>query len=132
MYNFGAGNYPGLCSHIHNKLLKIESVEGIEEIWTTIKKQSILGGSQIFIPKRKSKGSTLPVWCNGEIKLQINCLRTLRRKTSAKFSLTRLLHLQQAEDKLQQEIIKARVNYESKLANDLASNNSYTIYRYSY
>ena len=51
MYDFGAGNYPGLCSHIHNKLLKIESVEGIEEIWTTIKKQSILGGSQIGLSR---------------------------------------------------------------------------------
>ena len=70
------------------------------------------------------------MWCNGETKHQINCLRTLRRKTSAKFSLTQLLHLQQAEDKLQQEIIKARVNYESELANDLTSNNNYTIYQY--
>ena len=86
MYNFRVGDYPGLCFHIHNKLLEIESVEGIEEIWTTIK-EAILGGSQIFIPKRKSKGSTLPVWCNGEIKHQINCLRTLRRKTSAKFKI---------------------------------------------
>ena len=63
---------------LYGKLLEIESVEGIEEIWSTIK-EAILGGSQKFIPKRKSKGSTLPVWCNGEIKHQSNCLRTLRK-----------------------------------------------------
>ena len=56
MYDLGAGDYPGLCSHIHNKLLEIEGVEGIEEIWSTIK-QAMLSGSQKFIPKRKSKGS---------------------------------------------------------------------------
>ena len=85
MYDFGAGDYPGLCSHIHNKLLEIKSVEGIEEIWSTIK-EAILGGSHKFIPKRMCK-DILPVWCNGaEIKHQMNrCLRTLRRKISAKF-----------------------------------------------
>ena len=31
-----------MCSHIHNKLLEIESVEGIEEIWSTIKKQYLV------------------------------------------------------------------------------------------
>ena len=79
VYDFGAGDYPGLCSHIHNKLPEIESVEGIEEIWTTME-ETILGDSQKFIPKRKSKGSALPVWCNGEIKHQINYLRTLRSR----------------------------------------------------
>ena len=39
-----------------NKLLEIESVEGIEEIWSTIK-EAILGGFQKFIPKRMSKDS---------------------------------------------------------------------------
>ena len=48
----------------------------------------------------------------------------------AKFSLQRLNRLQQAEDKLQQDIINARVGYESKLVTGLAANNNYTIYWY--
>ena len=45
-----------------------------------------------------------------EMKHQINCLRTLRRKISTKFSPRRLLDLQQAQVKLQQQIINAQVN----------------------
>ena len=47
VYNFGLGDYPGLCSHIHNKLLEIESVEGIEEIWTTIKEAILSKSSRL-------------------------------------------------------------------------------------
>jgi len=100
------GNYPELCSYLHNKLLEIMNVESVEEIWSIIK-EAIIGGAQKFIPKHKRKTNTLPVWCNREIKHQINCLRTLRRKTSTKFNIQRLLRLLQAEDKLQQQITNA-------------------------
>jgi len=129
VYVFGLGDYPGLCSYLHNKLSKVENVESVEEVWSIIK-EAIISGVHKFIPKHKRKTSTLPVWCNGEIKHQINCLRTLRKKTSTKFNLQRLLHLQQAEDKLQQQITNARVNYESKLVTDMAANKNCNIYRY--
>ena len=131
-YDFGAGDYPGLCSYLNNKLSEITRVENVEEIWT-ITKDAVLGGVQRFIPKHKRKTCSLPVWCNGVVKHQINCLRTLRRKMLAsKFSLQRLMRLQQVEDKdkLQQDIIKARVCYESKFMTGLAANNNYTTYRY--
>jgi len=123
------GDYPGLCSYLHNKLSKIEDVESVKKIWSIIK-EAIISGVHKFIPKHKRKTSTLPVWCNGEIKHQINYLRTLRKKTSTKFNLQRLLRLQQTEDKLQQQITNARVNYESKLVTDMAANKNCNIYRY--
>ena len=55
----------------------------------------------LFVPKTKTTSdNNQPAWFNSDIRHQIKCLRTFRRKTKLRFSLNKLKHLQDAEDNL--------------------------------
>ena len=59
---------------------------------------------------------------------QIKCLRTLRRKNKQRFNVNKLKCLQDAEDTLQKPITEARVMFEEKLICDFPYH--YRVYRY--
>ena len=62
-----------------------------------------------------------PAWFNSNIRHQIECLRTLRRKAKQRVSLNKLKRLQDAKDTLQKSITGARVMFEEKLICDFPS-----------
>ena len=81
-------------------------------IWSIIKDTVHTWCYSKIYPKCKRKTA---IWCNGQIKYQINCLRTSWRKRhqlATKFNLQWLHHLQRVEGKLQKEITNAPVIYE--------------------
>ena len=90
--------------------------------------RTILDAIDLFVTKTKTAIDNQPAWFNSNIRHQIKCLRTLRRKTKQRFSLNKLKRLQDAEDTLQRSITEVRVMFEEKLICDFP--NQYRVYRY--
>ena len=102
----------------------------VEQSWLAIR-NTILDAIELFVPKTKPvTQNSRPVWFNKDIRHQINCLKTLRRKTKQWFNLDKLKRLQEAEDRLQKSIIAARVSYAKKLLCDCLEHSNYMLFRY--
>ena len=72
----------------------------------------------------------LPKYFTSNIKHQINCIRTLRKKKVRFPTNYNTNCLLEAELCLSKDIAQAKSNYESKLIQDFASHNQPKIYRY--
>ena len=117
-----------MCSYLFDTDFSCLTSLDVETSWIVIK-STILDAIDQFIPKIKTTThNNQPVWFNSNIRHQIKCVRTLRRKTKQRFNLSKLKRLQEAEDTLQKSIIKARVMFENKLICDFP--NQHKVYRY--
>ena len=116
---------------MNNYLLELDLTlsDDVECSWSIVK-SAILHAITLFVPKIKFKSNNLPKYFTSNIKHQINCIRTLRKKklrSPTNYNTNRLL---EAELCLSKDIAQAKSNYESKLIQDFASHNQPKIYRY--
>ena len=72
----------------------------------------------IFVPKFKLKSSQSPKWFTSNIRHQIKCLRTLRKKYKSRPTEHNLLRIKTAEETLQASIQQAKANFEAKLVSN--------------
>ena len=84
----------------------------------------------IFVPKFKLKSSQSPKWFTSNIRHQIKCLRTLRKKYKSRPTEHNLLRVKTAEETLQASIQQAKANFEAKLVNNFAFSNDSKIFQY--
>ena len=84
----------------------------------------------IFVPKFKLKSSQSPKWFTSNIRHQIKCLRTLRKKYKSRPTEHNLLRIKTAEETLQASIQQAKANFEAKLVSNFAFSNDSKIFQY--
>ena len=84
----------------------------------------------LYIPKMMLKRWQDPVWFNSEIRHHLKCLRTMKRRF--RFHATPQLEstIHQLDDFLQQKLILAKSNYETRLIETYQSSNSSKIFSY--
>ena len=117
---------------MNNYLLEMDLTfsNKVEDYCWSIIKSTVLDSTTLFIPKIKVKPNNLPKYFTPNIKHQLNCIRTLRKKklrSPTDYNTSRLL---ETELRLSRDIAQAKSNYESKLIHDFASNNQSRIYQY--
>ena len=110
----------------HSYLILICAVfesTNIEFIWFFIK-SVIYQAMSLYIPKMMVKRRQDPVWFNSEIRHHLKHLRTMKRRF--RFHATPPLEskIHQLDDFLQQKLILAKSNYETRLIETYQSSNS--------
>jgi len=130
IFDYSKANYPELINFLSTIDFSIcENLSGVDSMWHFIK-SSILEGIHLFVPKIKLKPSQSPKWYTSNIRHQIKCLRTLRRKYKSRPTEHNLHRIKLAEETLQHSIQYAKANFEAKLVNDFAFSNSAKIFQH--
>ena len=130
IFDYSKANYPGLINFLsHIDFSICEHLPDIDSIWHFIK-NSIIRGMHIFVPKFKLKSSQSPKWFTSNIRHQIKCLRTLRKKYKSRPTEHNLLRIKTAEETLQANIQQAKANFEAKLVSNFAFSNDSKIFQY--
>jgi len=83
-----------------------------------------------FIPKITIKSNYYPKWYTPSLKIQTNCLRSLRKRFSKLPTDHLNKRLQTAKVNLAKQISSVKSAYESKLIQDFATTNHAKIFRY--
>ena len=100
--------------------------DNIEVVWAYIK-SCIYCAINLYIPKVKRRWLKYPCWFTSEIKHHLNCLRTLKRRTTAHPTVCNQSKLKSSMKHLQDKIISAKTSYETQLIKRFASNNNSNI-----
>ena len=106
-----------------------ERLPDVNSIWSFIR-NNILDGMNTFIPKITIQPNQSPKWFTPDIRHQIKCLRTLRRKHKLHPTEHTTARLNSAEVNLENSIKQAKTNFEANLINNFAFNNESKIYKY--
>ena len=91
---------------------------------------NITRGMDLFIPQIRTSFSQFPKWYTSNIRHQIKCLRTLRKKYKSHPTDHNLNHIKTAEDNLQNSIQQAKANFEATLVHNFAFRNDSKIYQH--
>jgi hypothetical protein len=103
--------------------------DNIEFVWAYIK-SCIYCAINLYIPKVKRRWLKYPCWFTSEIKHHLNCLRTLKRRTTAHPTVCNQSKLKSSMKHLQDKIISAKTSYETQLIKTFASNNNSKFFKY--
>ena len=103
--------------------------DDVEYVWSYIK-SAILKAMSIYIPKVRLTPRKHPNWYNPDIRLMLNCIRTLRRKCNKHPTSYNLSKLQNLEKQLQNKLMLAKTTYEKNLIDTFSKVNSSKIYKY--
>ena len=98
----------------------------VEYIWDLLK-SGITSAFSLFTPVYTQRHPHFPKWFTGDIRHQINCLHTLRRK---KATASHLIKSESMETKLQEDIAIAKVGFESDLVFKCSCSNTSTIFQH--
>ena len=106
-----------------NLLLMSKDIEYIRDLL----KSGITSVFSLFTPVYTQRHSHFPKWFTGDIRHQINCLHTLRRK---KATASHLIKSEGMETKLQEDIAIAKVGFDSDLVFECSCSNTSTIFQH--
>ena len=84
----------------------------------------------LYIPKMMVKRRQDPVWFNSEIRHHLKRLRTMKRRFRVHATPQLESKIHQLDDFLQQKLILAKCNYETRLIETYQSSNSSNIFSY--
>ena len=84
----------------------------------------------LYIPKMLVKRRRDPIWFNSDIRHQLKCLRTLKRRYRFHSTPQRENKIHQLEDSLQRKLILAKSNYETRLVESYQTSNCSKIFTY--
>lgn len=130
IFDYTKANYIDLCNFLSSIDFSVcELLPDVDSIWNYIK-DCITTGMHMFIPKIKLSSSQTPKWYTSNIRHQIKCLRTLRKKHKRHPTDHNLLQVQTAEKDLQNNIQLAKASFEAKLVQDFAFSNNPKIFQY--
>ena len=125
VFDFPKADLDSLCSYFSVCFLS----EDIEFIWCTIK-TFIYDAMLLYIPKVRLRSRQGPKWSDSNIRHQLKCLRTMRRKYKTHPTPIKLCKIKSLEVELQSSISSAKAIFESNLLASLQSNDSYKIFSY--
>ena len=121
-YDYSKADLEGLCDFLldwdfHDCYLSSD----VEDVWLFIKSAIEVGVSQ-FVPSFSGnrRHSSLPKWFHPNLRHDLNCLRTLRRKVASHPTPYLVDRLNKDEFELRLSIDEARCNYESGLVQEFA------------
>jgi len=100
----------------------------VDSVWLDIKSLLVDSVNQ-FTPKVRMRSHPHPKWFTSEIRHKLNIVLSLRKKTKSSPSEANTAHLKVVEDQLTHMIHTAKLNFETKLADDFSSNKS-IVYKY--
>ncbi len=127
VYDYTKADWSGLCDYLLdiNFSMCYEST-CVEEIWWI----SVETGMKLFIPKVRLRKRQLPAWFTPNLRHQLKCLRTLRRKCRVKTSQT-MCHsrLKQTEATFQANCVEAKRMYDGRLIREFSSSGS-SVFKY--
>ena len=105
--------------------------QDVETIWVLIK-SAVSTAITKFVPtvSCSRRNSNLPKWFDKDLRHNLNCLRSLRRRCKSLLHPTSHLSekLFTAESGMMESIISAKADYEAKLVDDFAHNNNARIF----
>ena len=130
VFDFCKADYNGISSF----LLDIDfgavfESTNIEFIWFFIK-SVIYQAMSLYIPKMLLKRRQDPVWFNSEKRHHLKRLRTMKRRFRFHATPPLKSKIHQLDDFLQQKLILAKSNYETRLIETYQSSNSSKIFSY--
>ena len=130
VFDFNKADYNGLNNFLSTIDYSVcERLPDVNSIWSFIR-NNILDGMNTFIPKITIQPIQSPKWFTPDIRHQIKCLRTLRRKHKLHPTEHTTARLNSAEVNLENSIKQAKTNFEANLINNFAFNNESKIYKY--
>ena len=130
VFDFPKADMDGLCSYLESSdFSACFQSSDVDFVWSTIK-LLILNAVELFIPMVRLKSRQYPKWFSSNIRHDINCLRTLRRKCKSHPSPASLSKLSRLESLLESKISLAKSTYETNLIHQFATNNSSKIYKH--
>ena len=83
-----------------------------------------------FIPKVRLRKHQRPKWISADLKHQLNCLKSLRKRLRKSATELNALKLQEAESNVQESIYNAKSNFEANLVRDYAGKKNYNIFKH--
>ena len=126
VFDFCKTDYNGISSFLLDiDFSAVFESTNIEFIWFFIK-SVIYQAMSLYIPKMMVKGRQDPVWFNSEMRHHLKRLRTMKRRFRfhATPQLESKIPVHQLNDFLQQKLILAKLNYETRLIETYQSSNS--------
>ena len=130
VFDFCKADYNGISSFLLDiDFSAVFESTNIEFIWFFIK-SVIYQAMSLYIPKMMVKRRQDLVWFNSEIRHHLKHLRTMKRRFT--FHATPQLEskIHQLDDFLQQKLILAKCNYETRLIEIYQSSNSSKMFSY--
>ena len=130
VYDYSKADFEGMTNYILNSdILMCSEIPDINVAWTFVK-SIITDAMSLYIPKFYLHPRQYPIWFNKDLRHQLKCLHTLRRRCRRSPSTHHSSRLQQAEARFQLDATEAKSNYEASLINNFASSGNPSIYRY--
>ena len=131
IFDFNKADYNSLNNFLSTiDYFVCERLPDVNSIWSFIR-NNILDGMNTYIPKITIQpANQLPKWFTPDIRHQIKCLQTLRRKHKHHPTEHTTARLNSAEVNLKNSIKQAKTNFEANLINNFAFNNESKIYKY--
>ena len=115
VFDFCKADYSRISSFLlDSDFSPVFESDNIEFIWSFIK-SLIYEAMSLFIPKKQVKCRRDPIWFNSDIRHQLKCLRTLKRRSRLNSTPQCENKIQQLEDSLQLKLGLAKSHYETKL-----------------
>ena len=93
----------------------------IEETWSNLK-HLVLQARDLFVPKFKIPKKPHPKWFDSVVRHQLNCTRTLRKKSRLRPTVTNQLKLLVAETELQSAMLTAKEHYMHQISSEFGQN----------
>ena len=128
--NYSRADYEGMCNYLLDFDFSgcLDSSD-VEVIWSLLK-NALTSAISLFTPSHVVRHSSQPKWFTREIRHQINCLRSLRRKIKVKATPARLRSLDAKEFQLQANIASSKAVFESDLIHTFSHSNTSKIFQY--
>ena len=130
VYDYTKANYEGLNSCIlDSNISHCFNSQNIGTVWTIIK-TAVFKAMSANIPKFRLRAHQYPKWFSPELRHELKCLHTLRKKFKHSPTPHNLDRLNHAEAQFQLNIDSTKSNYEANLIHSFAYHNNSKIYEY--
>jgi len=130
VYDFSKADFHGMNAYISNSIIvNCLFLSDVEAIWETIK-SVIDEAMSLFIPKIQIRSKQYPKWFNRDLRHQLKCLHTMRKKHKRSPTEHNENRLNYAEGMFQQSVAAAKSNYETTLVTNFANSSNPAIYHH--
>ena len=108
-YMYAGADFTAMSNYLFDNQTSV--APNIEETWSNLK-HLVLQARDLFVPKFKIPKKPHPKWFDSVVRHQLNCTRTLRKKSRLRPTVTNHLKLLVAETELQSTMLTAKISSE--------------------
>ena len=128
--DYSRADYEGMCNYLLEfDFSKCLGSNDVEVIWLLLK-NALISAISLFTPAYVMHHFPHPKWFTREIRYQLKCLRSLRRRIKVKATPCRLQSLAAKESQLQANIVSSKAVFESGLIQNYSRSNTSKIFHY--